>query len=411
MTIELSLLKAMASREAMEKYVHLLNPKALSRESLELLKDYQAFFSSRDAQKIDFSEFSGFFFLERHPQMDDKTVEMYKGVINRLKDMPEDGKNCSQIISNFEQQDFYLQIQRDLDQNLDIDQIVSKMETARERIHRLRGAQEELEQDMDITLALDTTDRSKGLQWRLKCLQEVFEGGGLIKGDFGIIAGFVDMGKTSFICSEISHMAQQLEGDQYIAWLNTEGSWEQLIPRVYCATLNCSAQDLRKFPEKAKAAYMKKMKGNINRIRIMNFQRKSVRDVENLIKERPPSLIVFDLLDGLNGFEKYMKGDGGAHERYNHLYQWAREIATQHCPVLAVSQLNGDGNNEAYPTITNLRGSRVDKQAAATFQLIIGGLEGNSTERYLSLPKNKITSNKGFRAQVKFDPIRSRFSD
>jgi hypothetical protein len=123
-----------------------------------------------------------------------------------------------------------------------------------------------------------------------------------------------------------------------------------------------------------------------------------------LIKSNPPKLLVIDLLDNVSGFNKESEWS-----RYGKLYQWAREIATHYCPVLGVSQLNGDGENKEYPSMSRLRGSRVDKQGAATFQLHIGSLEGNNDIRYLSMPKNKINSNKSWRVQVKFDANRSRF--
>ncbi len=412
MTIEISLLKALSIKDNLDRYLYLINPKSLSRQSIELLNDYKAYFETRDTSlSIDFNEFSSFFFIQRHPNMDDKLVEEYKGIISRLQELPISGKNCTEIITAFEQQELYAELHRDLDKNLPLESVVNKMESARERINRFKAPQEALGQDMSLEQALDTTDRTKGLKWRLNCLNELFNDGGLIKGDFGIIAGYVDCGKTSFIASELTHMASQLEGDQWIMWANTEGSWEQIIPRLYCAALDCTQADLRKFTASAQQKYIDLMKGNKNRIRVMNFQRKSTKDVEDIIKQNPPSLIVFDLLDGLRGFEKYMGGDGNVTERYSQLYQWAREIATSYCPVLAISQLNGDGNNEPYPTITNLRGSRVDKQAAATFQLIIGSLEGNNTERYLSMPKNKATSEKSWRRSVTFDPLRSVFKD
>jgi len=412
MLIELSLLKAMSVKENLNTYLHLLNPKTLSKESVELLNDYKTYFSLRVTQEaVDFNDFSSFFFIERHPNLDDKSIEKWKTIISKVQKLPLEGNSCTNIIAAFEQQELYAQLHQDLDKNVPLETVVSKMETARQKLESLKSISNALEEDMDLTLALSSTDRSKGLQWRLNCLRELFEDGGLVKGDFGIIAGYVDSGKTSFLCSEISHMAQQLEGDQWIAWLNTEGSWQQIVPRIYSATLNCTQADLRKFPDSAKEKYTKLMKGNRNRIRVLNFQRKSTKDVEDLIRHNPPSLIIFDLLDGLRGFEKFMGGDGNVTERYSQLYQWAREVATQYCPVLAISQLNGDGNNEPYPTITNLRGSRVDKQAAATFQLIIGSMEGNNTERYLSMPKNKISSEKGWRRQVTFDLLRAIFKD
>lgn len=404
--IELSLLKALANKDNYQKYLSLINTKTLSPKSILMLKDYQQYFESRnEVENIDFNDFSTFFFIEKHPNLDEKSVIFYKEVIIQLQNMSKEDISCSQLITSFQQQELYNQLHQDLDNNLDIKEIHTKINSFCESMHKLDKDDSE---SMDLIKALESSNRANGLKWRLNCLQEHFNGG-LIKGDFGIIAGYVDVGKTSFLSSELSYMAQQLEGDDYIAWLNTEGSWESILTRIYCATLGCTIEDLRTYSKKAIEKYKEKMKGDINRIKVMNFQRKSVRDVENLIKKKPPSIIVFDLLDHIRGFDKYMGKDGNMTERYGALYQWAREIATQHCPVLAISQLNGDGNNEPYPSITNLRGSRVDKQGAATFQLIIGGLEGNSTERYLSMPKNKISSNKGWRAQVKFNPQKCRF--
>ena len=133
--------------------------------------------------------------------------------------------------------------------------------------------------------------------------------------------------------------------------------------------------------------------------------------VESIIKEKPPSLIVFDLLDHVEGYNQFLGKEGNTTERYSALYQWARTIAAEHCPVIAVSQLSGEGNNEPFPSMAWLAGSRVAKQSAATVMLMLGSREGNSTDRFLSAPKNKISSNKGWRASIKFDPQRSRFSD
>ena len=59
--------------------------------------------------------------------------------------------------------------------------------------------------------------------------------------------------------------------------------------------------------------------------------------------------------------------------------------------------------------MSKLRGSRVDKQSAATFQLMIGALEGDNSTRYLSMPKNKINANKSWKAQVQFNPVTCRY--
>lgn len=409
MTIEINLLKALSNKDNLNNYQRLLNTKTLSVRAIEILKDYQRYFETYPTHMdIDWGVFREFFFIQRHPNLDEESDLVYTDIINQL--MSKEIDSCTNIISAFEQKILYEQLDKDIQNNIAIEDIKNKVDVGLDKINALKGTQEAVGDDMDLREAMTYTDRSKGLKWRLNCLNELFQGG-LIKGDFGIIAGFVDMGKTGFLCSEVSYMAQQLEGDQWIAWLNTEGNWQQILPRLYSSTLNVTHQDLSRYTDKATEKYLEKMKGDKNRIKVLNFQRKSTKDVERLIKNNPPSLIVFDLLDHIRGFDRLVGSEGNVTERYNALYQWAREVATSTCPILAISQLNGDGNNEPYPSITNLRGSRVDKQAAASFQLIIGGKEGNSTERFLSMPKNKISSNKGWRQQVRFDPLRNRFID
>ncbi len=412
MMLELNLIKVMTYRENYENWIHLLNPKTLSSESKLLLKDFKQYFDQKlDSTEITIQQLQEFFFIIQHPNLDEKQINSYKSIFDQLDKLEVGAKDCLSLIQSFEQQELYAELHNDLDNNLDITAVSSKIEKLKDRIEYIQGRAPDATEDMDLSLALEATSREKGLVWRLQCLRDLFNGGGLIKGDFGIIAGYVDSGKTSFLCSELTHMASQLEGDQWIAWLNTEGSWQQIIPRIYCAALNCTETDLRKFKDSAEDKYIKIMNGNKNRIRVLNYQRKSVKDVEKLIKRNPPSLIVFDLLDAVTGFDKLLGSEGNSAERYGALYQWARVIATEYCPVLAISQLNRNGNNEPYPAMTELSGSGEKKQGAATFQLMIGSLEGNNTERYLSCPKNKISSEKGWRRQVRFNPTRCRFED
>lgn len=408
MTAELNLLKVLTLKENLEKYLKLLNPKTLSVQTIQLLKDYQEYFKVHLTDKeIQFNKFREFFFIIQHPTMDEKQLGIYKDVIEQLQNIPLTGNSCVQIITSFEQQEFYAQLHRDLDNNVTIGQIVTKVAVFDEKMAILSGGSVESNEDMDLKAALEYTDRSKGLLWRLDCLNQHF-GGGLTNGDLILLCGYVDSGKSSFVASEVSYMAEQLSGDQYILWLNTEGNWQQIVPRIYCATLNCTKEDLQKRTGSAILRYTEKMKGNRNRIKVLNYQRKSVKDIENLIRKQPPSLIVFDLLDHISGFRT---AEGDSVEQYGHLYQWARTIATEICPVIAISQLNRNGNDSMYPPMTELSGSGEKKQAAATAMIMLGSQQGNDTERYLSTPKNKIGGGKGFRCPIKFDPLRSRFND
>lgn len=404
--IEITLLKAFTDREVFNNYRHLLNPKSLSIQSKLILKDYEVYFSlNPTTDLVDMGKFSVFFFNERNPYLDDKSVIEYKDILEQIS-KAEPNEEINRLIRSFEQQEFYQDLQLKLDNNADILAVKQELDDFINKIDKVSNEQHV--EEMNLKEALDYTDRSNGLQWRCMELRKHFNGG-LIKGDFGIIAGFVDSGKSSFIASELSFMGQQLMNDDYILWLSNEGDYKSILPRLYQATLNCTDQDLRKHKESAIIKYKEKMKGDVNRVVIKDIQGWNVKDIEKLIKKRVPKLLVIDLLDHVSGFNSYNSKESGSFEIYNRLYQWGREIATQYCPVLGVSQMNGDGEDQMYPPMSKLRGSRIDKQAAATFQLMIGSINNDNTVRYLSMPKNKINSNKGWKVSVKFDPERSRF--
>lgn len=404
--IELKLLTAFSIKENLLSYSSQINPKTLSVESITILKDYEVYFNEYPEQKkVDFGMFSTFFFNTRHPFLDEKSILMYKEIIKQISVDVLNTTDVIKLIQGFEKQEFYNDLRNSLEKNIDIENLLEKIASFKERITHIKD--KELSVDMDLEEALENVDRTNGLLWRNESLRKHFNGG-LIKGDFGIVAGYTDSGKTSFLSSELSYMAQQLKNDQYILWLNNEGDWRRILPRIYSATLNCTEQDLVTNKEKAIEKYKQAMHGDRNRIIITDIQGKHIKDIERLVKERPPALIVFDMLDHLRGFEKYVSTEG-SHERFGQLYQWARELSSKYCPIIATSQLNREGSNCMYPDITNMKGSGVDKQAAAVYLLMIGALQGDDNTRFLSTPKFKLGAGKGWRTQVTFDSARSRF--
>lgn len=401
----MTLLKALSNKENLLKYKHLINPKTLSRQSLLLLKDYEVYFEQyTNLDTVDWTDFLTYFFQTRHPYLDQTQKLEYKMILERLAELESEDKVQTLLVS-FEQQELYTDIRNDLDKNIDTKYLIHKLEDFQERKEQILKTDVEEEQEMVLEEALEGIDRSDGLQWRCKALQSHI--GPIIRGDFIIVGGYTDSGKTSCLASELSYMAQQLKGDDYILWLNNEGDWKRILPRIYSAALNCTESELIKHKDKAKETYSKLMNGNPNRIKIMDIQGKHIKDIERMMKTNPPRLLVFDMLDHITGFEKYATNEG-SHERYCKLYQWARELSSQYCPIIATSQLNREGSNCMYPEIVNMRGSGVDKQAAAVVVLMIGCLTGEDDVRYLSTPKFKLGHNKSWRAQVRFDSQRSR---
>lgn len=251
-----------------------------------------------------------------------------------------------------------------------------------------------------------------GIKWRLKCLRNSMRP--LRGGDFGIIAGRPDKGKTTFIASEVTNMANQLAEQQNILWLNNEGPGKRILPRLYQAALGKSLSDIIQMSNAGTLvkAYTD-IVGRRDKIRVIDVHGWHVGQVETVLDNMNPGVVIFDMIDHLKGFGSEARTDLALEE----MYKWARERAVKYnCVCLATSQISADGDGEMYPGLSMLKDSKTGKQGAAEFQIMIGASNAPelSGRRYISLPKNKIRRD-GFpgdpRQEVIFSPEIARYED
>lgn len=232
----------------------------------------------------------------------------------------------------------------------------------------------------DLDVLLSKTDRSGGLQWRLKDLKEKV--GGLQIGDFTIIMARVETGKTTFICSEVSNMALQTPKDHPVIHFNNEERGEKVMLRYYQAVFGKTYYEIRDNKED----YQRRFKENVS---LYLYDKATIhrREVERVIKELQPSLVVFDQLDKIGGF-KADRPD----LKLGKIYVWAREIAKTYCPVIAVCQASANAEHKKWLDMSDMADSRTSKAAEADLIIGIGATdEGYEYTRYLHLVKNKIS--------------------
>lgn len=234
---------------------------------------------------------------------------------------------------------------------------------------------------MDLENLYEHQVKKHGLRWRLPELNKML--GSLRKGDFGFIFARPETGKTTFLASEVSYFAQQTE--QPIIWFNNEEQGEKVGLRIYQATLGYTLQELFSDVKRNRRKY-EDLVGN--KILLYDSATISRYTVERLCKELQPSLVVFDQIDKIKGF------DGDREDlRLGDIYIWAREIAKNYCPVIGVSQANGEGEGRLHLTMEHVANARTAKQAEADWILGIGKRNDEQYEylRGLHLSKNKLT--------------------
>jgi replicative DNA helicase len=206
--------------------------------------------------------------------------------------------------------------------------------------------------------------------------------GSLRKGDFGFVFARPETGKTTFLASEVSFMAMQAVGP--IVHFNNEEQGNKVMLRYYQAALGLDWHQLRADLKGNREKFHEITKSNI---RLYDHPSIHRRDVERVCEELNPSLIIFDQLDKIRGFDADRQD-----LVFGKIYQWARELAKTYGPVLAVSQASATGEGKRWLTMDDVDGSKTAKAAEADFIVGIGKTHAEEDEytRYLHAIKNKL---------------------
>ncbi len=258
--------------------------------------------------------------------------------------------------------------------------------------------------DDDLENVLKATDRTGGLRFRLKALQNIL--GNILPGEFGFFVARPETGKTTMLASEITYMASQLkEDDGPIIWFNNEEPGAKVSLRLYQAALGATDDDIRKNVQKAKESYTKTTH---KKIKLIDRDYLYKREVESICFKYNPSLIILDQIDPIKGFKADRED-----LRLGEIYKWARSLGKKYSmPVIAVCQADGQAEGVQWLKMDNVANAKTEKQAAADWIVGIGKVSDPAFQnvRYLASMKNKLTGVHG-RMTVLIKPSIGRYED
>ena len=237
--------------------------------------------------------------------------------------------------------------------------------------------------------------------------------GSLRQGDFGFVFARPETGKTTFLASEVTHMATQLGVDSGpVLWCNLEEGGNKVKLRLFQAALGMSVEEIMKDIPAAQTAYNELTKG---KILLYDNATTDQRFIANLCDKYKPSLVVIDQLDKIYGFQNDRED-----LRLGQIYVWARELAKKYCPVIGVCQANADGEGRIFLSMAEIANSKTGKAAEADWILGIGceTKPGHEYIRGLSAIKNKLLGDgssvegeRHARAEVLIKPGIQRYID
>lgn len=413
MAVDVSLLRMLKHRDDFRRVFGRIPNAALNRETAAILDDYKKYFQKfPDHDQIDMDTFMPMFRMWHSTLADDKR-SVYEVVLNNARQ--DVTKDVRQAVMR---QVLELRLSTELADILqrfdagEIDNINSSIKEIQAQFKADAGITDTSYIQTDISVLLEEEDDLQGISWRLSCLNDAMRP--LRGGDFGIIAGRVDKGKTTLIASEMAHMAQQLPPDKNVLWLNNEGPGKRIIPRFWQAALGATKTELKLLNNagQLKPAFLKKML-RTDRLRVEEIHNKDNYTVEQLIEANNAGIVVYDMIDNIKGFGAEARTD----QRLEEMYKWGRDLAVTMDHIgIATSQISVDGDNMQFPAMHMLKDSKTGKQGACDFQIMIGSKNdpGYANVRWISTPKNKLRKDGGIadpRAAVNFDPMRARFTD
>lgn len=260
----------------------------------------------------------------------------------------------------------------------------------------------------DLALLIDQTFMSPGLRWRLPTLNLML--GSLRKGDFGFIFARPETGKTTFLASECSYFAEQLEEGECLLWFNNEEEGKKVMLRIFQGTFGVPLEDLMANYKVYHERYQQLIG---NRLRMIDNAKITKSDVERICKRYNPRMILFDQIDKVEGFP-----DDRDDLKLGNIYRWARELAKIYGPVIGVTQADGNGEGVRWLTMTHVANAKTAKQAEADWILGIGKDNNPGFEllRFLHLSKNKLQGDpdsdpqkRHGKEQVLINPITARY--
>lgn len=272
----------------------------------------------------------------------------------------------------------------------DVRDVIARLDDLRGSVEKTSESDSLFDEEFvtdDLEFIVAHTLSKPGLRWRLATLNRML--GSLRKGDFGFVFARPETGKTTFLASEVTYMAEQLsESDGPILWLANEEQGSKVMLRCYQASLGIDTISLLRDVPGNRERFLKRTGG---KIKMYDNASITKQWVEKACAHLKPSLIIIDQIDKIKGFDADRED-----LRLGAIYIWARELAKRYAPTMGICQADGTGENVRWLTMQHVANAKTSKQSEADFILGIGKVTdtGYDAIRFLHLSKNKLLGDK-----------------
>ena len=376
------MLQVLAEKENYIRFNSFIKPHIVSKEEAATIKAMAKWYESHG--DIEWSKFSEWFKVTQGSAMKEEKLEIFSTIFENMEHY--DDEPDKDIIEKFIAQDYCTQIGEIALRGAEGEWVeASELEALINEWHGKTDSATSLSKFIvtdSLTSIIDSVNTG-GLNWRGNDLNTSV--GTLRKGKLVCFAARPNVGKTTFLATQATYFAKQLEEGQCILWFNNEEEGSEVKYRVVQAALGATNKEIEEKREKAIEAYENAIG---DKIIIVNKADATTKDIEEYIRMYPPSVIIFDQLWKVHGFEG---SSGNETSRLHQMFMWAREMAKKHAPVITVHQVTTIGEGQAWltPELLYLSGTAIQGEVDTLLMMGRTYGQGKEKERYLSVVKNK----------------------
>lgn len=368
MSIDISLLQLMKTRKEYDRLRRVVNSRTLEQRTQVILKDFGRYFEqAEDCEVIPLTgSFFTWFSMVAHRSLTDEDLQIYKHIFSKAEPDPEPGAR-DMLLHKLMEADLALRVSEtlaayDAEEEVDLPKLMRSFVEDFESNGRRNLQLPVVEADESL---FDDDVNNTGFHWRWEALNRSMRP--LRPGDFGILAGRPDTGKTTALSDNMTYMASQLDTvypddpERTILWLNNEGPGNRILKRCVQSALGLTTGKLVEMQKAGELwdAYEKALGCDRTRLKVLNIHGYKAWQVEEILRQLKPGLVIFDMIDSVNFDGSIINGGQRQDSILEGMYQWARELGVRFdCPIIATSQISADGDGMPYPTLSMLKDSK-----------------------------------------------------
>lgn len=416
---EIATLHLLSTRKRWARYYRRIPMRALTDTTATIVTDIGQFYAQHEsANKIDWDAFAVWWKQDLHAQASPFEHALIDAILARVKsyepnEQIEAALQSAWAKAGFIQEAAEALIQTRTGQSVEppdavlLQLIAAYRDSTGKRVSQ--GAGLSFRFDENALAAATAKMAGDGYNWRLQDMNIGI--GPLRPGDFVLVGGRPELGKTSFVVDQTAHMLR--EKPATALWINNEEGSHRIMLRYLSVVLKRAAKDLNAHIPAALAA-MYKRGWAPEQIQICEAHNLSLGAIEDEIARVNPNFLILHRLDKMPQVRNIKQQLDV--QRLAELAFWARQQAASGRVVFGVCQADASANGQKFVYDHQLYGSKTAVQAESDAIITIGAEHVFDKTRGIHLPRNKLvggaqsneTHRHGF-FEVNFDSITGRY--